>query len=178
MATEYVRNVRQLGHVDRSGPEPQDVPWGKTTEQGLTFTPGTVQREYLYTGQDLGPVDSQVTRVEGTTVAYRMAQSDPLTMARTLGLPETAVTGAGDNASRKVKQAELGMREFELYAIVGTSTGERRLSIPRAVVTGTDELNFGKGQWANPGCTMTLLQADGVEEFWAWEPEVAPEPEV
>jgi hypothetical protein len=177
MATEYVRGrVRELGHMDTSGAEPVRVPWGKTTEDGLGFTPGNVQREYLYTGQDLGPVDSQVTRVEGTTVKFKMAQGDPLAMARVLGLPDSAVTGAGDAASLTVRQADLGMREFELYAVVQTSLGERVLRIPRAVVSATDELTFTKGQWATPGCTMTLLQADGVEGFWSWEPEVAPGP--
>lgn len=171
MATEYVRGViRELGHVDNSG-TPTDVPWGKTTEDGLTFTPGTVTREFLYTGQDYGPVDTQRQRVEGTTVRFRMAQADPTTIARTLGLPDSAVTGTGSNAALKVKQEDIGSREFRLYAIVETNLGLRRLEIPRAVVTETDELNFTKGQWANPGCTMTVLQEDGADSFWEWVPE-------
>lgn len=174
MAVEYVRGVvKELGHIDSSGAEPVDVPWGKTTEDGLAFTPGNVTREYQYTGQDYGPVDSQKNRIEGSQVRFRMAQGDPITIARTLGLPDTAVTGVGNAASLKVKQQEVGDREFHLYAIVETSLGLRRLEIPRAVVTDTDELNFTKGQWANPGCAMSLLQKEGADNFWSWVPETA-----
>lgn len=171
-ATEYVRGeVKALGHVDTSGAEPVDVPWGKGTEDGLAFTPGTIQREFLHTGQDMGPVDTVRTRVEGTTMRFRMAQGDPLTVARTLGLPDSAVTGSGATAALHVKQADIGAREFHLFAIVETSLGLRRIEAPRAVVSATDELNFSKGQWAHPGCTMTLLQADGEEDFWRYVPE-------
>src|SRR5690625_841093 len=116
MATEYVRGlVKELGHIDTSGASPADVPWGKTTEDGLAFTPGSVRREQLFNGQDYGPVDSQRTRIEGTSVRFRMAQADPLTIARTLGLPEDAVTGTGTGASLTVKQKDMGAREFHLY---------------------------------------------------------------
>jgi hypothetical protein len=177
---QYVRGVAEIGHIDlvddgEGTMVPTDVPWGKTTEDGFAFTPGATQREYLYTGQDLGPVDSQVTRVEGTQARFKMAQCDPLTIARVLGLPEDAVTGVGDAATLKVKQKDLGMREFEMYAVVLGNTGPRRIKMPRAVVSGSDELTFTKGQWAHPGCTMTLLQPDDPDaDFW----EFGPEPEV
>lgn len=176
-APEYVRGVvLELGHVDTTA-TPTDVPWGKTEEESMVLTPGNVAREFKHTGQDYGPVDSQRLRVEGSSVRFQMAQADPLTMARTLGLPDSAVTGTGATEKLKVKQQDLGGREFHLYAIVETSTGLRRLDIPRAVVTETNELNFAKGSWASPGCTMALLQAPAVgagEEpsFWEWSAHV------
>lgn len=167
---EYVRGtVLEIGHVDKTG-TPTDVPWGKTTEDSMVLTPGNVTREELYTGQDYGPVDSQRMRVEGASLRFKMAQADPLTIARTLGLPDTAVTGTGATEALKVTQQDIGAREYHMYAIVETSTGLRRLEVPRCVVGATDELNFNKGAWASPGCTMTILQGSGVgTPFWEWK---------
>lgn len=148
------RGITEVGHMDGS----TDVPWGKTGEDGVTFTFDTT-RESLYSGQDLAEVESAITRVEGS-VTFRMLDSDPESLARLLGLPESAVTGEGAAASLSVLASEIGTREFHLYAIQPGPDGPRRLEWPRARVADIGDLNLAKTSWTTPESTFAVLAPD------------------
>lgn len=148
------RGVTEVGHVDAGS----DVPWGKTTEDGVSFSFGTT-RESLYSGQDLAEVESAITRVEGS-VTFRMIESDPVTLARVMGLPESAVTGEGTEATLSVLASEIGTREFTLYAIQPGPDGPRRFEWPRARVADIGDLNLSKTAWTTPESTFAVLAPD------------------
>lgn len=157
------RGITEVGHVVDNAGVPTDTPWGKTTEDGVNVTMGTT-RESLYSGQDLAEVESAITRVEGG-VTFRMIESDPQTLARLMGLPDTAVSGTGAAATLTVLADQLGTEEFHLYAIQPGPDGPRRFDFPRTRVADIGDLALSKTAWTTPESTFSLLVPDTGELF-------------
>lgn len=148
MAVEYYRGITEFGHV---GSDDVDVPWGKTGEDGFSIT-HSVTRESLFSGQDLAEVDSAITRVE-VAVNVSLIQGDAETLARSLGLPDSAVTGD----VLEVLADELGTEEFHLYAIQPGPSGPVRYDFFRARVSDFGALAVSKTAWLTPSPTFAVL---------------------
>lgn len=154
MAVEVYRGITEVGHVA----DGTDVPWGKTSEDGITIS-HSVTRESLYSGQDLAPVDDAIMRIEAS-VTFRLIEASLANLARTLGLPEDAVSGSGPTAVLTVLADELGTEEFHLYAIQPGPNGPRRYDFKRAKVGQPGDINVSKTAWTLPQSTYTLLVDD------------------
>lgn len=148
MAVEYYRGITEFGHVEGS----TDTPWGKTSEDGFSIT-HNVTREQLFSGQDLAEVDSAITRVE-VAVNVGLIQGDAETLARSLGLPESAVKTGN---VLEVLADELGTEEFHLYAIGPGPSGPVRYDFFRARVSDFGDLQVGKTGWLTPNPTFAIL---------------------
>lgn len=147
MAVEYYRGITEFGHVNGS----TDVPWGKTGEDGFSIS-HSVTRESLFSGQDLMEVDSAITRVE-MTVGVTLLSGDAETLARSLGLPESAVTAG----VLEVLADEIGTEEFHLYAIQPGPSGPVRFDFFRCRVSDIGDLAVSKTAWLNPNPTFAVL---------------------
>lgn len=163
MAVEVYRGITEVGHVDNG----TDVPWGKTSEDGITIS-HNVTREQLFSGQDLAPVDDTITRVEAS-VTFRLIEASLQNIARVLGLPTTAISGTGPTAVLTVLADELGTEEFHLYAIQPGPNGPRRFDFLRAKVGQPGDLNVSKAAWMLPESTFTLL-VDDAGQLWKLGP--------
>lgn len=150
MAVEYYRGITEFGHV-KPGVTPTDVPWGKTAEDGFSIA-NSITRESLFSGQDLAEVDSAITRVE-MTVNVTLLSGDAVTLARSLGLPESAV----EDDVLSVLADEIGTEEFHLYAIQPGPDGPVRFEFFRARVSDPGSLAVSKTAWMTPNPTFAIM---------------------
>ncbi len=152
------RGITEVGHVDIT---PADVPWGRTTQDGVNLQL-TAQTVELQSGQatmleDVGLVSARMQFVIGLVVSELTA------LARLWGLPDSAVTG--DLTLTPTPTAEvlaiapnaMGTVERTLFALGPGPASTRRIEALRARVSALGGIQMAQNAFSLPTATWDVL---------------------
>lgn len=152
-----IRGHSEVGHVEAPS---TDVPWGRTTEDGVEMQLG-VQSVDLFSSQSLMEEDTGITRVSiGLVIPLVYAELEVIKNA--FGIPDASLTGdlsAGTPTQEVLALApgDIGSQERALYSLGVGPVSTRRIDVPRAKVTDLGNLKQSKTGWMTPQATWRAL---------------------
>ena len=154
------RGINEVGHVNAT---PADVPWGRTTQDGvnLQLTANTVE---LQSGQatmleSVGLVSARIQLAIGLVVSELTA------LQRLWGLPDSAVTGDLAAVSPATPTAEvlaiapnaMGTVERRVYVLGPGPRSTRRIEAVRARVSDLGGIQLAQNAFSLPNATWEVL---------------------
>lgn len=155
-----LRGHQEVGIVDAT---PEDVPFGKTQQEGVTLQLATET-------VDLQSAQSQMVEDSGIVTAnvsllINMVDVALQTLQRLWGLPDSSFSGDLEGATPAeevlaISANTLGSAEQILYSLGPGPVSTRRIEVARAKAADLTGLQQASNNYSLPGATWTALAPD------------------